>query len=191
MNPDDAVGAAILGQNAQQTSTLGTIPIGTPRAILIDTINRLTSEVNKLSSGSRLLEYTPVLSNGTNTIGNGELRGRYVKTGAMVWFEITMTWGSTTAISSSATFPYFTLPLPAVDDGIDRATLGDGAWFPLPGSYRIAYDPTSDATTINQFGVMRVDTERIFISWDSTTPTPATYQNTGDVWRIGGFYVTE
>lgn len=121
--------------------------------------------------------YTPTLAG--FTLGNGTMTGNYMQIQNMVWFEATLTFGTTTAAASAV--PTCTLPVTAassaVNNALVRAQFIDAGINSYLASGRLLSTTTAAAYIIGASGVFTAP----------STTTPFTWGN-GDSIVWSGLY---
>jgi hypothetical protein len=124
--------------------------------------------------------YQPTLRDAT--LGDGRLRGRYLRQGNIVFYDIFFSHGNTTALTSSPIS--LTLPIPGntvitpLPWIVDRTVIGQALGFVASGDY---------------IGVAMASGETVTVRSDAgdwTSAVPATWV-AGDTLKLSGFYVVD
>jgi hypothetical protein len=118
---------------------------GTDWNMLVTGILKFANQDGSLKevSGS-WVAYTPTLTN--ITLGNGTLTGRYKQIGKLVFFEVTLTFGSTTTLATVANYtqsPRFSLPVTGHVSSWTCSDLANYNGAPLPCAARLTYDASA------------------------------------------------
>lgn len=151
-------------------------------AIPASTTNAILADLSLI--GGAWATYTPTLNN--ITLGNGTLAGRYMGAGKLVTFSVSLTFGSTTAVSGSNS----TMTLPVTPKAGNWVSTDCGAWDSSANSWM----PVAIITAAAGGGAST--TTFLIKTWPGTAGTnlvtisstvPFTWA-TGDVLTISGTY---
>lgn len=125
--------------------------------------------------GSAMTTYTPTLTG--FTLGNGTVTGRYTQVGKFVWFEASLTFGTTTTAASAT--PTFTLPVTAAATAV-ASSLTRGTFIDQGVNSYQAFASVQTTTTVGLF----VTGTNGLLANPSTT-SPFTWGNTDAIYVAG------
>jgi hypothetical protein len=129
-----------------------------------------------------MVSWVPTIDNVTT--GNGTVVAKYVRTGNIINFFLTLTFGSTTAVTGT---PNISLPFTAIDNGLGVGIAmpfgrGMNSWF--------AYDLSANSAFGGTFNIAMNESGGTFTKarvFNLTSIAPFTWA-TGDVFQITGYY---
>lgn len=171
MADPDAAGKALLGL-VPSRPILTPLAIDTPRQDLIATLNILIEEYNKRELQLGWKDWVPTLTN--ITLGNGTLIAKYKEIGSIIFFEVTLTFGSTTALATVSNYtqsPRVSLPFKGVVNswsGLDTTNYSGAV---MPFSARMSYDASTGNGTGSSTAPQWYDDESFYDSNISAAST--------------------
>lgn len=176
MDPD-AAGQALLGQTKSTVvPDLVEIPFAAKRTDLIQTINQLIKANRELRNEVRAAagwdSYTPTVTN--ITVGNGTLTGRFKKNMGVIFFEVTLVFGTTTSFATVANYtqsPRVKLPAKGTINSWSGLSLTNYAGAVMPMAARMSYDASAASGTSSSTAPQWYDDEHFYDSALSSAST--------------------